>query len=83
MDVGDVDNMLEVEEPNVNIGVVCPVVDVVINVRSLVKVSPKRNPQLSQVGKKARASLSCEKWTHSFEDTLSFIRICTLLHDFL
>ena len=35
--------------------------------------SPERNPQLSQVDKKARASLSCEEWTHSFEDTLSFI----------
>ena len=41
--------------------------------------SPERNPQLSQVGKKARASLSCEEWTHSFEDTLSFICVCTLL----
>ena len=41
--------------------------------------SPERNPQLSQVDKKARASLSCEEWTHSFEDTLSFICICTLL----
>ena len=38
MDVEDVESMLEVEEPNVNIGVVCPVVAGVIVVRSLVKV---------------------------------------------
>ena len=38
VDVEDVESMLEVEEPNVNIGVVRPVVAGVIVVRSLVKV---------------------------------------------
>ena len=38
--------------------------------------SPERNPQLSQVGKKARASLSCEEWTHSFEDRHIVFYMC-------